>query len=666
MLRRVVASAVLLASLGVPAEAQVQAPVAAFQHPRLVTGQVRELDDYVARGLTPAQAALVRTLDSLVDGGVPAAWVQPRVTTTRAQHNPLATACVFTEAFSIDGSLSQVPAGDLDGDRRPDVLVSASATAATGETTHQVDLTARDAHTGRTAWRRTRRVDNSTYTVALPLSLGVGRAGVLVADLRFKADEFTVTRTAFTTTFTFTALDGRGRQLWRKARSGTYRRTGTAVTYDHYPSQLELLQLRTGPQDLVVGEVTGGGDAAMLRGTVLRAEDGKDRSAFPDVTGESTASSTDPTGLLPLRNSPYLRFGVVPDQDGDHHVDLWTASTGRVGSLSVASGRTGKQVWRNDTLVLAAPIGVHDAGVLVDQESKRHDLAVTTGDPLVSSSVSVAGVPVPPVDLHTVTLLTGGTGELVWARTGSLAWAVSPKATGGVPAVAVASVSQNSLSELPQALADPTSTDARLTVDVVTYDVLGLPVTTASYSSTAPTTNCFYGFVYANTGVGDVDADGLDEIDLIFDFGEFVQTTFASYGETLTISGRTAAVLLRSRGLDPLGVSLDGHGTDRIGFVETSSTEGIRVATGDRGRPLWSANRTATKAFRSVYGYGLPTATSRCADVVLAVYDVDKASYRRTLELLSSAGQPWWTLTYSNDHDVTGTLRRGATPRRLC
>ena len=118
---------------------------------------------------------------------------------------------------------------------------------------------------------------------------------------------------------------------------------------------------------------------------------------------------------------------------------------------------------------------------------------------------------------------------------------------------------------------------------------------------------------------------------------------------------------------DGSGAFVRAHCRDpRVTVLEHDMNQGVggAVLTGYRGeddRQLWSRPMRARGSSWGVEAYALPAVSQKCADVVAIGY----GERGDTVQLLSSAGQPWWTVDYG-DKDERGRLSTYRTPKRLC
>ena len=619
------------ATVSLPAAHATAPPVPSAAAPSslaAVTGVVRPVQDYMQRGFDRRSAFLMRQLDALVAAGVPAHIVQPRVKVERSD-NPLLCGwrLVFAFGFLWDGDL--LAAGDLNGDGRPDVIENHGAERSKKTSTWAV--TARDAKTGRPLWTRTRVLGDDEWAFALPFTVGpTARPAVLELRYRYRfvGDVDDITATA-------TAVDGRGRQLWTRAYSGSVHweldATGLTAIYEHAPVYVVPAQLDRGGMDLLVA--------------VANSATGELRSTVNRVAGK------DGRVTRPLSNVPG-EVGLVPDQDGDGYLDLYAARVGTSSALSAYKGSTGKQIWVNTALALRGIAVVEDAGVVVGAKPGRHDLAVTTWSAVPdlpgASDLSPAGGPplaVKPRANNLVALVTGGTGATAWQRPGTEAYALHRAGSPSKGALGVAT-----LTEVQAGVT------LELVESIVTYDAAGQPITEQRYTY-QHSIECGAGTAVTLPWEGDVDHDGALEGVVFF----VIFDDLGFYSDTQLLRGRDGAVLYHPTS-SSLGGSVDGQGTDRYSDVGGTGKVTLTARHGDSEKPIWSRSLPVAGRGYTTNSFAVPITSTKCQDIAVVAY----GSSGTTSALLASSGQPWWTVSYSSRKDLNGHLTRGHVTSTLC
>lgn len=630
--RILLAALAVVTSLSLPAAQATPRPAPSVAAPGplvALTGVVRPIQDYLQRGFDRRSAFLMRQLDALVAAGVPAHLLQPQVKVQRAD-NPLLCGWSMVIAFGFLSESDIQGAGDLDGDGDVDVIENHGAERS--KTTSTWAVTARDARTGRPLWTRTHVLGNNEWAFALPFTIGpTARPAVLELRYRylFGSDADDITATA-------TAVDGRGRQLWSRSYRGTVRwlldATGSSVTYAHAPVSVVPVQLNRGGRDVLV--------------TVVDTVAGEKRSTVQRLAGK------DGVVTRPLSNVPG-EVGLVPDQDGDGYVDLYSARVGTSSALTAYKGSTGKQIWVNTTLALYGMAVVEDAGVVVGKTPGRHDLAVTTwtvipdvpGTTDIGSPVGAPPLAAKPRANNLVALVTGGTGATAWQKLGTSTYTLQRAGSPSKGALGVATFTEVQAGVVLE-----------LVESIVTYDGAGQPITEQRYTF-QHSMECGTGTVIALPWEGDVDRDGALE-GLVY-FVMFDDTGF--YSDSQVIRGRDGAVLYRPTSWS-LGGSVDGQGTDRYSDVGAVGKVTITARHGETQKPIWSRGLPVAGKGYTADALALPITSTRCQDIAVVVY----GSGGTTSALLASSGQPWWTVSYSSRKDLKGKLTPGRVTAVLC
>lgn len=635
----------VVAALALPFPALAERPrtaavVAVPQPIHVVTGHPRPLGSYLAQGFTPEQAVRVLSADLAVAGGAPVTAVEPRVTATPGTYCGL-----FIFAFTFYGNVQ--PAGDLDGDGRPDVLESHYV--ALGKTKQVWLITARDARTGRPHWvhREVQDVNHGGY--ALGMRVGpTGRPGVVLVDQRVQMTNETL-RSALDIQLQVTGLDGRGRPLWHHHAQGTMQTDllSAGWTYTHVPFQVVTAQLRPGAEDVLIGSYTQSPSGGLL--STITGPPGRARYSprlVSGATGRVTAPAPDA-----VTSGSFADGGLLPDQDGDGLQDLWTAVPDGTSALTVYRGRTGALLWRNTTLLLTDFVLVEDAGRIVNGESRLHDVAVSTAGPFHGTRLETPIGPLGGQVDTLVALVGGGTGAAAWVRSGETAY---PVQFAGAPRVAALGVATSEVQSSDLPLLGSTAT---LSMDIVMYDALGLPVTSTRYSYSHATKGCAAGATLIELWPGDVDADHDPDGEIYFlitdesdHFYEDQQVVRTGDGKVLQHTLSFAA-----------GGSVDGRGDDRVSLDITSSAASITMLRGDDGRRLWTRRQASQGKLDGFGTYVLPATSDRCQDVLLLVSGKNGS----TTQLLSSGGQPWWTVSYAPNAE-RGRLTTERQPKRFC
>jgi hypothetical protein len=620
-----------------------------------VSGHVRDLRDYVRQGHSLADATIARRLDTLAASGVPLHALQGQ------QPARPETPCVAAVSLSgwhpplDDGPGALLAAGDLDGDGRPDVVENRVVRRDGTRDTWVVN--ARDARTGRVLWSKRRVVERPYRGIALPVKIGRDQQpGVLLVGLGAHS-EGNVVRQAVRVDNDLVALDGRGREVWRRHDVGQVDYSVTSTTYKKAPLGVQLATLRKEHSDVLVSTYSTEGAGVTGRLTRVAASDGRVDRPFAPIRGFDAAQADAVVSAVlgPDSTLPYL--GLLPDQDGDRLTDVFTARVGEQHVLSAYGGVRGKPLWSNALLPLYGGIDIQDAGLLTATESRWHDLAVTSAVPGLGISVGLPEVGDVGVAGASVMLVGGGTGLLHWLRPGEQSYPLQRFGASRVPALGVAT---------SRRVHHVTSYEVRERIDI--YDALGLPLSSQEYTHTAAGSGCQWGEAELLTDMGDLDADGSREARILF--RTYDPTTQRTRLSQTVVRGRDGATLDRSLAF-PLEGSLDGSGDDRA--TVDPHPDGLSVR-GYHGQPLSLMWQTRVPMLREPHAasvHAVPATSDRCEDVAVRAW-----SYRVTPEgggrvaadssaLIASNGRPWWTVVY-DEEDLSGRLITGSGGRALC
>lgn len=535
-------------------------------------------------------------------------------------------------------------AGDLDGDRRADVLEVHSV--ALDAKRRAWTAAARDARSGRVLWRRSLVLDGQHGAYVLATSVGrPARPGALLVRQAYTTSRSGTQQTT-TLALSFEGLDGWGRTAWRRTVQGTATEdlTSQDVELRDYPWSMDLGRLRAGTEDLVLTRASSGPSGSEARFERLGLALGDLARPYPALAGPAGDDLL--AQVLELatesRGTPLLR--VVPDQSGDRRDDVALLRSGGRSLIRVYRGDSGAPVWSSPPLPPGIVTGVEDAGVLSQLETRVHDLAVV----LVGAGVRIPGVVTGESDRTTglVVLLQGGTGAVSWLLPGTGVHTM--RRYRGTPAIGLVSTDTG----FPPVLEPAGRT---LQIDVV--DARGLPLATNRYSLVQSLAVCEGGWVVVGNG-DDLDGDGSPEAQV--DFQQYNELEWAdSY---VTVDGGSGALRDRSEAF-LVGGSVDGHQPDRAHLSTGEGVLDVAVVQGEDVRR--TVLRTSLPFTGKVRGGGevvaVAATSSRCQDVAAASYTSDAV----TIRLLASNGRTWWTLR-ATARDPLGTLVRGSGARPTC
>lgn len=637
--------AVLLACLTPAARAATPRGPAALPTPvslpldRFVS-QVTPLVDYVRAGFAPGDAAELHLVSTLVASGVPARAFGLHV---RAQA-PSVPCGTYSFSLGRGTPIADVgPAGDLNGDRRPDVLESHGSQLT--KTTGRWVGSARDARTGKTIWQRSLVLNEREGVVLLSARVGAARKpGALLLRYEFLVDP---TPAVWSTQLNlrFEGLDGRGRTTWSRSTSGSNRFSVSSFGYrwDDYPASVYLAQLRLGAHDVLIHRYKSLGQTVTSTVDRVAVESGALSHPYPAVPSSAGADPLGQVKDLVFGDDSLPSFWLVPDQNGDRRTDVLLARVSGTPTVTAYRGDTGVLVWSNSLLPLGVRLSVFDAGVMTQPETKVHDLALVTNGPIGIGLVA----PRPGVGDRTegtVLLLQGGQGTLLWALPGTGVFTMHRYA--GTPAIGVTSSSTSVEPDL----------SSKLITEVDVVDALGLVRAVNTYAVTQDSAVCRSALVIvANSD--DFTADAAPEAQVLF----LVHGANEVVTRWITVNGGDGRELDRSAAFS-LGGAVDGRGVDRATVALDKSVLTFNVLRGDAlSKRLFQTTLPAVGQLLGVGLAALPAVGTTCQDV-LATSLTDQAT---TLALLSGNGRPWWTLTASTA-DPLGRVVVGRGARNLC
>ena len=609
-------------------------PPAAAQ---LVTGVPQNLADYLNQGLTLQQAVTVRHFDDLVASGLPKSAVPLHASLARPR--PGLPYCLkLGWVFTLEGETDVQPAGDLNGDKRPDLLENHYA--ARDKNTYTWVVNARDAMSGRLLWRRTRILQNTSkfsesgFTMAGKAA--GGRPGAVEFVWSYRDDSPSPAVFDLALANNQTMLDRHGRPIWRSHQSGSLKFDLTGeLTYTHAPLDYRVATLRASGQDMLVTSYHGSSTAG-VSGTLTKTglESGRTALAVPVQQGRAITPALPVVGALTLQTDGAPIFDIVPDQNGDRRPDLSAAELGDAAGITVYAGTTGHAIWSQLLSPLASRLHVVDAGIITSSESRLHDLAlVQTGN------LQTPDLPLVALDAGDglVTLASAGTGNIAWIRPGSMAYATGR----GTVALGLTRSSYN-------------GTSTTRTIDLIEYDALGAPGRHSTHDITRSTLACGYSvtLLFADE---DYDADGVGD-PVIYNFMFDVKDV---YIDQITMRASDGTEFDRSPAFGLLS-AVDGHGVDRGLLSLKGNHLDFDVRTGDHLKRLLTARLPFAGGIAGVDFYALPI-TSRCADVIAGAF----GSKGSTFQFTASNGQPWWTIAYG-DKDPYGHLTSGHRAKPRC
>ena len=638
---------VVLLLLGVVAPARSTEPSGsrAPSSVELVTGDPKPVAALVRAGLSPGRARTLRLLDTLAASGAPRGALSMRAA-PGAGPVDVGTGC-FAFGASYDGGISSAlyDVGDVDGDHRDDVVVG--HTKKVGQR-FEWAYDVRDAQTGGLRFRESRVLPASDYLLALPLRDGRGGANLLVVEVQVRETGTLAAAYDLDLTLVLDLLDGHGRTRWSRSFSGHERYLlGSGDTSRDLPYAFSLAQLRPGAGDVLVESVTSSDGVSTSRLRRVAGATGGVDEPLPAMSNQGSSLGLPVTALDSLlAGDAAPQLGVVPDQDGDRRPDLYAARSGLNQLIRVHRGTDGRQVWSSATLPLVGYFRVRDAGVLLNQETKVHDLAIENGPVIGLGGVGVAGVTVGVPDTSTVVLVQGGTGNLGWLLPGQLS----------VPVHSFAANQRGPVLGLGTVEGRTDGVTTRGTLTISWRDAQGLEVASSRYDSQGSVIACdlVLGLVVS---VGDLDGDGDPERDVVL----LLLGQVGSSVDVVTVRARDGQELHRVP-LADLYASVDAApGDDRVGITVAGKDLVFDVQRGDTRGRLFDVRLPWVKDKTSVSVAPVAVTGTRCVDVALGTTSPDGT---RT-GVWAGNGRPRWVLDYPADSN-TPRLTRGSGARSRC
>ena len=604
---------------------------------------VRSASDYAAQGFSRADALKLQLLGDLVSSGVPRSAIGVRA----RRHDtagPVTLPCNTRSFNTLFYPPTMAPAGDLNGDGRPDVLEAHGSQVNTKKNTYRWDGFARDARSGRPAWHRSQVLHLNQFVGLLPARVGrTDREGALLLQI---TEDSTGSPLDFDLTLRLhlEGLDGRGRTTWVQNSVGTLH-VGTFVwTYHNFPSHLYLHQFRIGADDLLIQRLEGSNSASSLTVERIFAETGALSHPYPT---QSATGSTDLLGLvkdLIFPNDLSMRLNIVPDQNGDRRDDvLLLRSQGLTASAAVYRGDTGKPIWANDALLpVTGFYHVVDAGVLTQGETKIHDLVIA-GPSAVGLGLDATVYSNDRLE-SLVQLLQGGSGTFLWALPGTGVFAMH--LYKGAPAIGIVSSSN----------AVTTDLTTRVTVEVDVVAANGVVQAINTYDSPQQTTTCYQISIWFEN-IEDLTGDGIPEAFVTnVEWGALQGSS-----SVMAIRGAEGTVLDRVQAY-PLNETFDGRGADRASATWTPTALVYTVVKGDAATvPLVRLTLPVQGNNRFAFVSAGRVLSRKCSDLFA---DTGNPTVE-TLTLFAGNGKPWWALTIT-DAKPLGQLTTGKGAREVC
>lgn len=561
---------------------------------------------------SPADAARRHAVAQLARAGVSPALLaaaQARGARSAVQAVPAEEGSTGVIVVS-GGSAAVLPgalelAGDLDGDRRADVLDVRYAEQP--DRTAVMALVARDARDGRVLWSKRVSVPRGGFVLPFPARTGVpARDGVVLLSFVFDGDGDTSRER-----LQLTGLAGRtGADLWRFADEGSTTFTDSGYSGESVPSVGGFVLGGTGPTQVLVTD----DDFAFTDGPFGTTASGTVRPQLLDgATGRVR-----PAGEPVARDDAMPLVYVVGDTTGDRVDDVVVVASGADSEVALRTAE-GRPVWSTGEVELQPGAYVAEVGPVLG--SALPDLALLTGSTADELSQGVLGEVLPPTDPApgSLVLLDGADGSATAPRTADAALPLGRAGAARVPAVA---------STLERVTRTADATEVELTTTAT--DAAGAVLWTSRLALRAGAEAFAYGFA---TPVGDLDADGAQELRVTVEAFEDEERTTRK----ALLDGRTGRVLQRAG--TGLGGSLSSHGDDLVTVVAGKGVL-LQGRSGRTGKPVFAVRLGAPTAFTGASATALPVRGPRCSDVaVLATGRADLAA------MVSNQGRLRWSLT---------------------
>lgn len=603
-------SLVAAAAVVVPAGASPR--VGALGAPAVpVTGHELTSAGYERLGLDARSAALHRQLDHFAARGVD----------VHLLNTALASSSATASTPLAEDDLVDV--GNLDGSGPVELAEERYVTGKPGQT---LQLVVRNGLTGAPLWTRTDSVTGKKLIFAFGAPVGAAnRPGVLVWVFD-----------AATGTWTVTALDGRGHQVWggpltppTAVAPTTLPQVGvtTSSGSSYRVSLFDVgVALRPGPLDIAMMQV----DDEVSSGDLGTSQSGA--VAFSAVSLANGAGRALPGGTS--SSSGTVAGDVVDDADGDGYVDLVTVDGGSH-VVTVLRAKDGSTVWSRSDAFSGDLLNGHGVPSVLGEKAGRH-----LAEDLVLITRPSAG-PLDPVlgsgdRTPTVTLLGGHTGRTAWTKPGTDAYALETAPGRGLGVLDDRS--------------SATSSTATAAVAITVYDVAGRTRWTRSFSMSQPVSG--WSATYVAWGLlDDFDRDGALEglvaLGVDTDSGESKHDYLLRGKDGATLAPLTAA---------PLGGAIRRGHHDLASLSSSSGGLVLTVLDAMTRARLLRTTVPGSRGTTAGYVYADDVSRHPCDDLLVS----GGGQSRTVVAVLASSGAARWSVSRTGSDTRLGTVVRPA------
>jgi hypothetical protein len=541
-----------------------------------------------------------------------------RTVTAAALFASAVTTLPSSAAPLVDGGTfaSFYPVGDLDRDGVGDFVDHVvSGDVGVEESLDQPGLTAYSGRTGQSLWRAAPAT--GSVTRAVPIRLDTGDGVLVVGD-----DDVGTVGSAGSTLVggtVLTALDGAGAVAWSTSTRGGYQRLGdgnlvVSRTYVEQPYFVGVGQfVPDRAEDVALAVLT---EVATPAGAVARLS--------ARVVDGTTGVVSERFSVVSERAR--LRLSALPDLDRDGSRDLAVhRRTGDETVLEAWSAARAVRLWTSPPLSAASDL---DTGFAGDANGDGvPDILLT---PVLRDLTSNHSEPTRGV-FH---LVDGARGTRRWTRAGIRAVPVGDVGQDGRPDVVV----------LDQAPPDESG------VSAVAIDGTGRVRWSVSRALPGLTTAAALPTSRLEPA-GEVDGDGVTDLVYLLRSQPLGAAPRTDAG---VVSSRTGRVSRTGAAGVPVGVAVDGRGSDLVEAARSGNLLHVVARDGRSGRPLWRTSVSLPAGYResveTVSGARLDR--DPCGDVL--VTSTDGETYV-TYAFDGASGAPRWTLRRTGPGQSTGT-----------
>jgi hypothetical protein len=510
---------------------------------------------------------------------------------------------------------SLLAAGDLNGDKHPDVLDVRST-----DDSDTVGVTARTGSTGHALWSKQigESPQSATIAVVLPTRIGAsGRPGVLVA----MANTTYGAEGPVAVSLQLRAFAGRtGHETWHRRYDGTY--DGDFQTA--IPTFEGLIHDVSGADS----------DVLVTLNDVALHTDTTTPNLVSDVDG-TVHQPGDPLTTTPSNGIPTVQ--PIPDVSGDGLADLLLIVPGATGKVTAETGHDGVSLWTENLPATVQDPTVTSIGAF--SQPKTVDLAFV-------------GEPTPDVG-PTVTIVQGSSGSVLWTRAAGAVVALGRAGSSLVRAVALESSGDTSTGQTD------TATMAYEAISVSNQVLYDKSLTVATPME--PDEH-FERYDATYQSFGDLQSDG--SLDELVDLGVFSEAIGAGTSKVKigVVNGRTGSFHAVPADGSADGSLHHGKASDLVDLTLSGTKLELTASDGVTRKRYYQRTLAGLPAVALASITGLRVSGHACSDLAVVTSDTNQGADA----MLSARGAMLWKIHYPSAAATGGTLKRFKAPKHFC